>query len=81
MEAFLAGDATGDLIVDQDDVDLINELSVTRLGEPLYNAAAGYFNAGQNEKALILAQKASLHDSFKIKAEDIIKRIKKLNKE
>lgn len=47
----------------------------------LYNAAAGYFNAGKKEKALILAQKASLIDSFRIKAEELIKRIKKLYRE
>ncbi len=46
-----------------------------------YNAAAGYFNDGQREKALILAQKASLYESFKAKAEDLINRIKKLDRE
>lgn len=47
----------------------------------LYNAAAGYFNSGQKQKALIPAQKALLHDSFKAKAEDLIKKIKELDRE
>ena len=59
------------------------QIAKTRLSEAtsLYNAAAGYFNAGQKEKALPLAQRALRHDSFKAKADDLIKQIKKLDRE
>jgi len=41
-----------------------------------YNAAAGFFNSGMREKAVICAQKASQHPSFGQKAEELIERIK-----
>jgi len=46
-----------------------------------YNAAAGYFNAGMKEQALNLAQKATLHSALKEKAEELIFKIKQLNKD
>ncbi len=42
-----------------------------------YNASAGYFNAGDKNKALIFAEKAMQHPVFKEKAEDIISKIKR----
>ena len=44
-----------------------------------YNAAAGYFNAGEKKRSLSLAQKAALHSSFKEKADKLIESIKKLD--
>jgi tetratricopeptide (TPR) repeat protein len=41
-----------------------------------YNAAAGYFNAGMNEQALRLAEKASSHTAIQKKAEELIREIK-----
>lgn len=46
-----------------------------------YNAAAGYFNTGMKEQALSLAQKATLHSALKEKAEELILKIKQLNKD
>ena len=41
-----------------------------------YNAAAGFYNAGQKEKALAAAEKASFHPSLKEKAQELIAQIK-----
>ena len=41
----------------------------------LYNAAAGYFNGSELEKALALAQKAAQHPAFKEKAEELVNNI------
>lgn len=41
-----------------------------------YNAAAVYFNAGKNEKALALAHNASDSFALKPKVEELIKKIK-----
>jgi len=41
-----------------------------------YNAAAGYFNTRLKEKALSLAQKAALHNTFNEKAVELINKIK-----
>jgi len=41
-----------------------------------YNAAAGYFNAGQKYKALEMATRAAEHPAFKQKAEDLASGIK-----
>ena len=41
-----------------------------------YNAAAGYFNAGMDDQALKLAEKASSHNALKQKAEELILKIK-----
>lgn len=42
-----------------------------------YNAAAGYFNSGFKEKAMLCAEKAALHSAFKQKAEELVMRVKK----
>jgi len=42
-----------------------------------YNAAAGYYNAGEKEKAIQLAEKAAAHPAFKEKAEELLELIKK----
>lgn len=42
----------------------------------LYNAAAGYFNSGMDERALNLAEQAVSHPALKAKAEELIKDIK-----
>lgn len=42
-----------------------------------YNAAAGYYNADEKEKAIRLAEKAAAHPAFKEKAEELLKLIKK----
>ena len=41
-----------------------------------YNAAAGYFNAGQNYKALEMATRSAEHPAFKQKAEELASGIK-----
>ena len=41
-----------------------------------YNAAAGYFNAGEKKKAYELARRASEHPAFTQKAEELLARIK-----
>lgn len=41
-----------------------------------YNAAAGYYNAGEKAKALTAAMRAASHSSFKEKGEDLILQIK-----
>jgi tetratricopeptide (TPR) repeat protein len=40
-----------------------------------YNGAAGYFNAGMENKALVCAAYAALDEAFAIKAEELIKKI------
>lgn len=40
-----------------------------------YNTAAGYFNVGELEKALAMAQKAAQHPTFKEKAEELVNNI------
>jgi len=42
-----------------------------------YNAAAGYYNADEKEKAIQLAEKAAAHPAFKEKAEELIELMKK----
>lgn len=46
----------------------------------LFNAASCYFNAGENDKALPLAEEAASHPAFKEKAADLIARIRKERK-
>ena len=46
----------------------------------LYNAAAGYFNSGIDERALKLAEQAVSHPALKEKAEELIKDIKQRKK-
>lgn len=45
-----------------------------------YNAAAGYFNTGQNEKALELAQNARDSKALKSKVDELINKIKEKEK-
>jgi tetratricopeptide (TPR) repeat protein len=54
------------------------QIAKARLWEAtsFYNAAAGYFNLGETQKALVLAQEASKHTSLKEKAEELITKIK-----
>ena len=46
-----------------------------------YNAAAGYFNAGQNEKALELALNVRDSKTLLPKVEELISKIKEKNRE
>ncbi len=53
----------------------IRKVQVTK-ATAFYNAAAGYFNVGQNEKALELAQNAGDSKALKSKVEELINKIK-----
>jgi len=55
----------------------MKQVQVTK-ATAFYNAAAGYFNAGQNEKALDLAQNAKGSKALKPKVEELINKIKRL---
>jgi tetratricopeptide (TPR) repeat protein len=54
------------------------QLQKTKLSKATawYNAAAGYYNADEKEKAVQMAEKAAIHSAFKEKAEELLKLIK-----
>jgi tetratricopeptide (TPR) repeat protein len=54
------------------------QLKITRTTKAtaFYDAATGYFNAGDKAKAMDLAGRAAAHPQFKAKAEELIKQIK-----
>jgi predicted metal-dependent hydrolase len=58
---------------------LMKKVQVTK-ATSYYNAAAVYFNAGQGKKALELAQNARDSKTLKSKVEELINKIKELNK-
>jgi len=55
------------------------QLQKTKLSKATawYNAAAGYYNAKDKQKAVDLAEKAAAHPSFKDKAEELLQMMKK----